>query len=53
MKKLTTSLTAIGSFFKLPLLPALSVRQQCKIRNSTKEEELISGMGDIFIKLSK
>ena len=29
------------------------VGQQCKIRNSTKEEELISGMGDIFIKLSK
>ena len=27
MKKLTTSLTAIGSFFKLPLLPALFVRQ--------------------------
>ena len=29
------------------------VGEQCKIRNSTKEEELISGMGDIFIKLSK
>ena len=29
------------------------VGEQCKVRNSTKEEELISGMGDIFIKLSK
>ena len=29
------------------------VGEQCKIRNSAKEEELISGMGDIFIKLSK
>ena len=29
------------------------VGEQCKIRNSTKEDELISGMGDIFIKLSK
>ena len=26
---------------------------QCRVRNSTSEEELISGMGDIFIKLSK
>ena len=29
------------------------VGEQCKIRNSTNEDELISGMGDIFIKLSK
>ena len=29
------------------------VGEQCNIRNTTKEEELISGMGDIFIKLSK
>ena len=26
---------------------------QCRIRNSTPDDELISGMGDIFIKLSK
>ena len=26
---------------------------QCRVRNSTSEDELISGMGDIFIKLSK
>tara|TARA_B100000674_G_scaffold429326_1_gene385152 strand:- start:191 stop:934 length:744 start_codon:yes stop_codon:yes gene_type:complete len=26
---------------------------QCKVRNSTPEDELFSGMGDIFIKLSK
>ena len=29
------------------------VGEQCNVRNATKEEELISGMGDIFIKLSK
>ena len=29
------------------------VGEQCKIRNSTNEDQLISGMGDIFIKLSK
>ena len=26
--------------------------KQCKVRNSTKEDELISGMGDIFINLA-
>ena len=45
--------TSCNSSDLLAINNHLVVGQQCKIRNSTKEDELISGMGDIFIKLSK